>query len=159
MHVGGDMKLLVGGEDGPGKLEVAVEDERRARVAGDDHLSVKRDRIVNVGGAVGLEAGAGLAAKVSLDVAVQAGSAISAKAGTELGLQAGSTLELKVGGSSISMTPSGIWISATVVNINSGAGPAVPPVACDPGTATVAEDAAPADPAAADDAKSGQKSS
>ena len=158
MHVGGDMRLLVGGEDRPGKLDVVVEDERRTRVAGDDHLNVKCDRVVNVGGDLGLKVSAGLAAKVALDVAVEAGTAISAKAGSELGLDAGSTMELKVGGSSICLTTGGIWISAPVVYINSGSGPPVSPVPCEPGTATIAEDAAPAAPEAADDAKSGQKS-
>ncbi len=157
-HVGGDMKLLVGGEDGPGKLDLVVKDDRKTLVEKNDNLHVKFDRKEKVDGSIGQTVGGSHDAKIQNNMAVEAGISISLKASSNLILDAGSTLSITGGGSSIILSAAGIWITGAMVYINSGSGPPALPVACSPSAADDAAEAGPVDPAAADNSKTGLKS-
>jgi type VI secretion system secreted protein VgrG len=89
-------------------------------VEGDKHLQVKGDQNEKVTGTVSLTADADIQRKVSSKYALDAGSEIYLKSGTDLVLESGTTLTLKVGGNFINIGPGGVFISGTMVMINSG---------------------------------------
>jgi type VI secretion system secreted protein VgrG len=156
-HVGGDMKLLIGGEDGPGKLDLVVKDERKALVEKNDHLHVKGSRMEKIDGSLGLSVGGDLDAKIGKKFAADAGQEIHLKAGMKVIIEAGAQLSLKGPGGFVDIGPTGVTIQGTMVNINSG-GAAGSGSGASPAGPTDAKEAAPGDPTVADNAKTGFKS-
>jgi len=156
-HVGGDMKLLVGGEDGPGKLDVIVKDERKTLVEKDDHLHVKGSSKEKIDGSLGLTVGGDFDAKIGKKLAAEANTEIHLKAGMKVVIEAGVQLSLKGPGGFVDIGPAGVTIQGTLVNINSG-GAAGSGSGSSPASPTDAAEAKPGDPTAADDSKSGFKS-
>ncbi len=92
-----------------------VKEDRHHRVDGDDRTEVK--------GVVSVTVGEERHTKVATLDALDAGQEVHVKAGIKVVVEAGTNISLKVGGSFISLTPSGIWISGPVVKINSGGSP------------------------------------
>jgi len=92
-------------------------------VKGDRHDHVLGDESKKVDGIVSLEAGMNMQEKVGMRHALDAGTEIHLKAGTNVVIEAGVTLTLKVGGNFININPGGVFISATMVMINSGGAP------------------------------------
>lgn len=90
------------------------------QVSGDKHLHVKSDQNEKVDGAVSLIVGADKEQKIAAKYAVDAGTEIHLKSGTNLVLETGTSLTLKVGGNFININPGGVFISGTMVMINSG---------------------------------------
>jgi type VI secretion system secreted protein VgrG len=157
-HVEGNFKLTVGkgdAQDG-GNVEVLIEKVKKELVEKDSHLHVKGGRSEKVDGTQSLTAGE-QHEKIDQNHALEAGMAIHIKAGTTLVIEAGLQLTLKVGGNFIDINPTGVAIQGTMVLINSG-GAAGSGAGAKP---QAAQDAAPAEPTApdeADNAKTGSKS-
>ncbi|MBK5291556.1 MAG: type VI secretion system tip protein VgrG [Acidobacteriia bacterium] len=90
------------------------------KVKCDKHLEVAMNQNEKVGGTVSLNAGMNLQQKVGMNYALDAGISVHVKAGINLVIESGVTLTLKVGGNFININPAGIFISGTLVMINSG---------------------------------------
>lgn len=119
------------------------------RVGGDKHLYVKSDQNEKVDGTVSLIVGADKQQKVADKYALDAGTEIHLKSGMNLVLETGTSLTLKVGGNFININPGGVFISGTMVMINSGGSA---------GSGAGASPEAPKRPQEADRAKPGSKS-
>jgi type VI secretion system secreted protein VgrG len=118
-------------------------------VEGDRHISVKGDHNEKVDGTVSLKAGMDQQTKVGMNYALDAGTEIHLKSGMNLVIESGTTLTVKVGGNFININPGGIFISGTMVMINSGGAA---------GSGAGASPTAPKAPQEADTAKPGEKS-
>ena len=118
-------------------------------VGGDRHQHVKGDQNEKVDGTISITAGQDIQEKVSQKYALDAGMEIHLKAGMNLVVEAGTTLTLKVGGNFININSGGIFISGTMVMINSGGAA---------GTGAGSSPQSPKDPKEADKAESGKKS-
>jgi uncharacterized protein involved in type VI secretion and phage assembly len=154
--VGGSYHVTVGGEK-DGSLygehrelvyklkQTHVKEERRAWVEKDDSLKVDASRS---------EAFGSLSVTVDKDVVEQfnanhkheAAQTYTSKA-MNIKLEAGATLELAGPGGTITICGAGIFINGTMVYINSGSGPPVPPVTASAAAPQVAEDPTLADKA------------
>jgi type VI secretion system secreted protein VgrG len=97
-----------------------VTHDQLEKVGGDKHLKVKGDQNEAVDGTVSLKAGQDLQEKVGQKYALDAGMEIHLKSGMNLVLETGASLTLKVGGNFININPGGVFISGTMVMINSG---------------------------------------
>lgn len=124
-----------------------VETDRLEQVKGDQHLTLTGDQNEKVDGTVSLKAGMDLQQKVGMKHAIDAGMEIHLKAGTNLVIEAGATLTLKVGGNFINLNPGGVFISGTMVMINSGGSA---------GSGSGASPTAPKAPTEADQAEPGE---
>jgi type VI secretion system secreted protein VgrG len=101
------------------------------QVGGDSHVHVKGDQNIKIDGTYSLNSGQDHQEKAGTNFAVEAGTELHLKAGTNLVIESGASLTLKVGGNFINLNPAGVFISGTMVFINSGgsagsAGPASP---------------------------------
>ncbi len=156
--VGGDMKLLVGGGDeGNGNLDTAVKGKRTTTVGGKDDLHVKSDAATKVDGGLSITVGGSTQEKTGSNWAHEAAQEIHIKAGTKVIIEAGAQLSLKGPGGFVDIGPAGVTIQGTMVLINSG-GAAGSGSGSHPAAPVDAAEAAPPEPAEADDAKTGQKS-
>jgi type VI secretion system secreted protein VgrG len=86
----------------------------------DKHLKVKGDHNEKVDGSISINAGMDIEEKAGTKFAVDAGTEIHLKSGTTLTLETTASLTLKVGGNFININPGGVFISGTMVMINSG---------------------------------------
>lgn len=100
--------------------DLIVKQDLTEKIEGEQHLSVTGDQNFKVGGGFSQNVKQDWQAKVGQKFAVDAGNELHLKAGSNLILEAGSLLSLKVGGSFITIDPSGIYIKGAMVNINSG---------------------------------------
>jgi type VI secretion system secreted protein VgrG len=156
-NIGGNMQLLIGGDDGPGDFDQAIKGDHKTTITGNEHRHIKQDRKEKVDGAQSLTVQGDLQEKVTGGFAIQA-QTIYLKADMTMVLEAGMQLSLKVGGNFVDLGPSGVSINGSpTVMINSGgsAGSGSGPSAQSP---TDAKEASPKDPTAADDSKTGSKS-
>lgn len=143
---------------------LTVNGQHMEKVAKDYNLEAAQNRNEKVGQNQSLTVGQNQQEKIGQNHALEAGQAIHLKAGTTLILEAGTQLSLKVGGNFIDIGPSGVSITGTMVNINSGgsAGSGAGSNPTSPTAPTAPQAPAEANPTApteADDAKSGSKSS
>lgn len=97
-----------------------IEKDQLEKVAGDKHLQVTGDKNEKVDGTVSLKAGMDMQEKVGMNYALDAGMEIHLKAGVNLVVESGTNLTLKVGGNFINLNPAGVFITGTMVFINSG---------------------------------------
>ena len=163
----GDAKFTVGGEDGNGNLDVNVEGTETHTVGGDLNLHCKgqfvtfvdRSAALDVEGdelVVSCEGDARIFGMEELSLASQSRILVAAQDGGEVCLSAGDDNFIRI-------SPSGITIKGTTVHINSGGArlrsnhPGY--LAIQSTQKTDASAAEPRTPVAADDARSGQKSS
>ena len=157
--VGGGRRTHVGRDD-----HYRTAGDRVTKVEGDDATAVDRSRTDTVGGSFQVSC-ADFMHFTHGAFGVRAEGDATILSDASAGIVASQLVSLECGGSSIVLTPGGVWITGPVVYINSGPGPSLtpnlgfeeaPPAALDPrGPA----DASPLEPAEADDAKTGQKSS
>ncbi len=124
-----------------------VSKDRFEQVGADSHLHVTGDHNNKVDGTFSLNAGMDHQEKVGTNYALEAGQEIHLKAGMNLVIESGTTLTLKVGGNFININPGGVFISGTMVFINSGGSA---------GSGAGANPAAPKAPTDAVDAEAGQ---
>jgi type VI secretion system secreted protein VgrG len=144
-RVGGNSYEFVGKQ-----RHLIVKDSQFERVEIDQNLHVKGCRVEKVEGSVLLSVGSDVFQEVGGGYMLDAEQSILAMAPT-IALEATECLELKVGGSSVTLTPGGIYIVGPVVYINSGSGP---PATCMTGSVPP-----PVDPEEADSDHPGHPSS
>ncbi len=104
------------GQDG----HLIVTRDLMEQIDGDHHITVKGDTNEKVEGTASLEAVSDIQMKAGGKYGFNAATEIHLKAGTNLVLESGTGLTLKVGGNFISINPGGIFISGTMLNLNSG---------------------------------------
>jgi type VI secretion system secreted protein VgrG len=97
-----------------------IEGDQLERISGDRHLHVKGDENEKIDGTLSREAGMDLQEKVGMNYAMDAGMEIHLKSGMNVVIESGTTLTLKVGGNFINLNPGGVFISGSMVMINSG---------------------------------------
>ncbi|HLJ50219.1 MAG TPA: type VI secretion system tip protein TssI/VgrG [Bryobacteraceae bacterium] len=142
IRVGADHMESIGHD-----THLTVEHDQKEKVKGDKHLQVTGDHNQKVDGTESLKVGQDMQEKIGSKYSMDAGQEIQLKAGTNWVGESGSMLTLKVGGNFININSAGIFISGTMVMINSG-GAAGSGAGCNPET--------PLDPLAADSADPGQ---
>jgi type VI secretion system secreted protein VgrG len=97
-----------------------VENEQFELVKKDKHLEVKFNHNEKIGGTMSQDITMTKNVKTGMNYAVDAGMQVHLKAGMSMTLEAGVALTLKVGGNFININPAGVFISGTMVMINSG---------------------------------------
>lgn len=115
------------------------------QVDGDKHLTVTGDQNEKVDGTVSLKVASDLQQKIGANHALEAGQEIHLKGGMKVILEAGTQLTLKVGGNFVDINPGGVFISGTMVMVNSG-GSAGSGSGCSPDAAKAPEEAMDAEP-------------
>lgn len=125
-----------------------IENEQFEKVKKDKHLQVVGDHNEKVDGTMSLKVGVDLQEKVGSNYALDAGMAVHIKAGMTAVIEAGTSLTMKVGGNFININPGGVFISGTMVMINSGGAA---------GSGAGASPEAPKDPKEADTAEPGAR--
>jgi type VI secretion system secreted protein VgrG len=118
------------------------------QVGGDQHQHVKGARNEKVDGTISRAAGSDIQEKAGQKYALDAGTEIHLKSALNLVLETGVSLTLKVGSNFININAAGIFISGSVVMINSGGAA---------GSGAGSHPQAPADPIEADKATPGQE--
>jgi type VI secretion system secreted protein VgrG len=156
-HIGGNMKLLVGGIDGDGNQDIVIKKDKKELIEGENHVHVKKDRKEKVDLNQSLTVGLAQQEKVGTKHALEAGQEIHLKAGMKVVIEAGLQLTIKGPGGFVDIGPAGVTIQGTLVNINSG-GAAGAGSGSSPTAPTDAEEASPTEPSVADNHKTGQKS-
>jgi type VI secretion system secreted protein VgrG len=148
-HVGGDLKLLVGGIDGAGDVDIVIKSNRMELVHKDSHLHVKQNLNEKVDGSQSLQVGGDLHVKVGGLHALEAGKELHLKS-DKIVLEATSGITIKGPGGFITIDASGIAIKGTLVQINTG-GSALAGSGVAPTDPTDAVEATPTAPTPADD--------
>jgi type VI secretion system secreted protein VgrG len=103
-----------------GETHLIIQKDQTEEVKGDKHQHVAGDLNEKVDGTKSLKAGQNLQEKIGQNFALDAGMEIHLKAGMNLVVESGMSLTLKVGGNFINLNPAGVFISGTMVMINSG---------------------------------------
>jgi type VI secretion system secreted protein VgrG len=131
LTVTGETRLKIGGKFGEtitgdhvaavkGSDNLAVTGDQKIKVDGDVSLKGGQNLNTEAGQKISVKAGADLHLKAGATYAMEAATTVHLKAGTTLVIEAGTQLSLKAGSSFIDLGPSGVSISGTMVNINSG---------------------------------------
>jgi type VI secretion system secreted protein VgrG len=94
--------------------------DRLEEVKGDSHLTIAGDLNQKVSGTISVDSGADLETKIAMKYGLEAGQEVHIKSGMNLVIESGVSLTLKVGGNFVSLSPAGVFISGTMVMINSG---------------------------------------
>jgi type VI secretion system secreted protein VgrG len=173
--IGNDRKTSVGRDD-----DLYVEGSRRVYLGGAENVRIHGKRITYLESDDSLEISgnrkectAGTINSTCMDhdhttlgsFRLSSQGEISIVSDQSVAIETPGTLSLACGQSSVTLTNGGIWISGPRVHINSGNGPLVdiqlthPEVGDAPAQVLAPAEAAPTEPTAADDAKTGQKSS
>jgi type VI secretion system secreted protein VgrG len=150
-HVGGDLKLMVGGIDGKGNQDIVIKANRKELVLKNSHLHVVGNLNEAVDATQSLTVGTDLQVKVGAKHALEAGEEIHLKSTTVV-IEAASGITLKAPGGFITIDAGGISISGTLVKINSG-GSALSGSGASPVAPEDAEEAVPVVPTLADDGR------
>jgi type VI secretion system secreted protein VgrG len=150
-HVGGDMKLLVGGIDGKGDQDIVVKADKKERVEKDSHLYVKGDRDEKVDKSWSITVGKDVQAQVDQKYALAVGKEIHLKSSTIV-IEASSGVTVKGPGGFITIDADGIAISGNMVKVNSG-GSALSGSGASPAEPKEPSEATPTVPTPADDGR------
>ncbi|MCY0995345.1 type VI secretion system tip protein VgrG [Nannocystis sp. ILAH1] len=140
-HLGGDVQLLVGGIDAPGRVDMHVRSDKLELIDGDSHAHVRKSLLEKVDDSVSRIVGGNEQARIAGRLAVEAGDEIHFKA-SKIVLDAGDALTIQGPGGFITIDAGGIYIKGSMVYINSAGSP-VRAAAADPRTAADAKDAEP----------------
>ncbi len=154
-HIGGDMKLLIGGIDGDGNQDIVIKKVKKELIHDDSNLHVKMNRLEKIDMDQSLKVGMNQYEKIGMNHAVNAGMAIHHKAGMTAVYEASLGLTIKSGGSFVTVMPAGVFIKGPIILINSG-GTALSGCGSSPQTAKDAKEAKPTEPDMADDSENGQ---
>ena len=153
-HVGHDLHLTVK----ENRIELVKKNhscevtlDQKEKIGGDRSDDVKGKVSIKVGGTHSLDVTGDVVEKFGANHKHEVTQTYACK-GTSVKLEASAGIELKCGGSSIVLTPAAVFIvGGPLVQINTAAGPPVPPVA-----AQLTSPLAPDAPIAADDVKPGK---
>ncbi|EPX55475.1 VgrG protein [Cystobacter fuscus DSM 2262] len=148
-HIGGDMKLLVGGIDGEGNQDIIIEAHKKELILKNSHLHVKGNLNEQVDATQSLTVGKDLQVTVGQKHALEAGQEIHLKS-TNVVIEAASGLTIRGPGGFITIDASGISIKGTMVYINTSGAP-IPGSGAKPTAPTDAAPAQPTQPTLADD--------
>jgi type VI secretion system secreted protein VgrG len=118
-HIGGDVKVLVGGIDGEGYQDIVIKADKKELILKSSHLHVKGNLNEKVDATQSLTVGKDLHVKVGELHALEAGKEIHLKS-TKVVIEAASGITIKGPGGFITIDAGGIAISGTLVKINSG---------------------------------------
>lgn len=97
-----------------------VSQDQIEEVAGDKHQKVQGDHNRKIQGTLSLSVDGDIQEETRMKHALDAGMEIHLKAGMNVVIEAGARLTLKVGGNFIDISPGGLFLSGTMVMINSG---------------------------------------
>jgi type VI secretion system secreted protein VgrG len=122
-----------------------VKKDQKEKVSGNKHQDIGQDQSEKIGQNLSLDIGMNHDQKVGMKYAVDSGMEIHLKAGVNCVIEAGAMLTIKVGGNFVNINPAGVFISGTMVMINSG------------GAAGSGSGASPKGPEAPDEADDGDK--
>jgi type VI secretion system secreted protein VgrG len=120
----GDLHETVKGDrfqklDGDQHLKVAG--DRKEAITGENNLKVTGNQSLETSQSLSEKAGMNAYLKAGMNIGLDGGMGVHIKAGMNLVLEGGLNVTLKCGGSSIALTPAGIFIAgAPLVNINTG---------------------------------------
>jgi type VI secretion system secreted protein VgrG len=148
-HIGGDMKLLVGGIDGEGNQDIIIQSHKKELILKNSHLHVKGNLNEQVDATQSLTVGKDLQVTVGQKHALEAGQEIHLKS-TNVVIEAASGLTIRGPGGFITIDASGISIKGTMVYINTSGAP-IPGSGAKPTAPTDAAPAQPTQPTLADD--------
>ena len=140
-----------------GDAQRKVKGKQSEKIDGDVSLKVGMNLNTEAGQKISIKSGMDFHGKAGMNYAMDAGMAVHIKGGMTVVIEAGMQLSLKVGGNFVDINPGGVFITGTMVMINSG-GAAGSGSGSSP-TAPAAPEAPdpPKDAKEADDAKSGEK--
>lgn len=124
-----------------------VKNDQFEKIDKDIHLTVGGNVNQKIGDTLSINAQSDIHEKAGQNMALDAGMAVHIKAGMTAVIEAGTSLTLKVGGNFININPGGVFISGTMVMINSG-GAAGSGGGCNPEAPKDAKEADKADPGA-----------
>jgi type VI secretion system secreted protein VgrG len=123
LHAQKDLHVRIGQEmcetTGHNK-NVIVQKDYKEQIDGSYSSTVKGDYKAQVSGTVSLTSDSDQHYQTSANYAIDATQSVHVKGGSNVFLEAASSLSLKVGGNFINLNPGGIFISGTMVGINSG---------------------------------------
>ncbi|WP_084736525.1 type VI secretion system Vgr family protein [Cystobacter ferrugineus] len=148
-HIGGDMKLLVGGIDGDGNQDIVIQGQKKELIIKDSHLHVKSNLLEHVDHSQALTVGDNLQAKIGKKYLLEATQEIHLKS-TRIIVDASSELTIQGPGGFITINASGIFIKGTMVYVNTGGAP-IDRTESEPELPKDAAQAAPTEPTPADD--------
>lgn len=97
-----------------------VKNDQFEKIDKDIHLTVGGNVNQKIGDTLSINAQSDVHEKAGMNFAIEGGSAVHIKAGMTAVIEAGTSLTLKVGGNFININPGGVFISGTMVMINSG---------------------------------------
>jgi len=157
--VDGNMSLQVGGnqmEKVTGNKSLSVTGNQSESVTGNVSLNVTGNQSESVTGNVSL-AVTMKKDETAMAYALKTDTTIHLNAGVAAVIEAGVELSIKAGGSSIDITPAGVFITGPFVFLNSGSAPASAPDASPQSPASPDSPTDPQDPDTADDGSKGTK--
>jgi type VI secretion system secreted protein VgrG len=149
-HIGGDMRLTIGGIDGDGNCDIVIHGSRKERVEKDSHLHIQGGLLQKVEGTYSLST-AQHQTKVSGKYAAEAQDEVHLKSRTVV-IEAAMGVTLRGPGGFITIDSGGVVIQGNLVKINSG-GSALSGSGARPESPEKAEEAAPTPPKLADDGR------
>jgi type VI secretion system secreted protein VgrG len=123
------------------------------KIDGDAHLKVGGEQNEQIGESYSLKTGMNVFQKAGMRIAQDAGTEVHIKGGMNVVIEAGAMITLKVGGSFVTVGPSGVFISGPMVLINSG-GAAGSGAGCSPVAPKIAKEADKAVPGKVDKVQS-----
>lgn len=126
-------------------MHLIVDKDQKEKVTGNKHQKVEQNQNEKIGQNLSIDVGMNQDQKVGMKYAVDSGMEIHLKAGVNCTIEAGAMLTIKVGGNFVNINPAGVFISGTMVMINSG------------GAAGSGSGASPESPEAPDEADDGDK--
>lgn len=138
--------------------DITVDASKTESIASDLDLTIGGEKKEDVAANSSLSVGSNYDLKVGQKNAVEAGQEIHLKAGMKIIIESGMQITLKGAGGFVDIGPSGVTIQGTMVLINSG-GAAGSGSGSSPKKPKKAKKPTPKEPTAADDSKSGSKSS
>ena len=118
-HVGGDLRIRVGGIDGVGHTDRTNEGHQRERVLQNHHLTIDGDQHKKIGGVEHQHVVGNAFRKVDGRQALEVSNELHLRAATIV-VEASRGLTIKGPGGFITIDPSGVIVQGTLVRINSG---------------------------------------
>jgi len=101
-------------------LDIIIENDRRELVKKNRHQIVNGKKVTKVDGDSHLKVGGSHVIEIGSSMSEQAATSVYIKGGTSVVIEAGIDITLKGSGGFVTVGPSGVTISGTLVNINSG---------------------------------------
>jgi type VI secretion system secreted protein VgrG len=118
-HVGGDLRIRVGGIDGVGHVDTVIEGNRRERVLQSQSLHIKQDLKIKIEGSSHEAVTGDVHRKITGLLSVEAIKEVHYKS-TKIVIEASQGLTIRGPGGFITIHAGGIDIVGTLVKINSG---------------------------------------